>query len=102
MIECYLAAELLKNRIESRGLSRDNIKLTNSGWEKFKNTDKISERFPLEHFAINMEQSIADCTEKALNYLYRKGKIEKYRDTWQHISSPKTYYRFKEQSSEPT
>jgi len=69
VIELKLDENLLKERVKSRNLIRDQWKLTSSGWDKFKNTDKILEINPLDHYLVDASQSINEYLPKVLEYI---------------------------------
>ena len=72
VIECVLPESALKKRIQIRGLKRDQIKLTEKGWQKFSRTDRLGERNPLPHTVLNLDQTPTACLKEALKLLLSK------------------------------
>jgi predicted kinase len=69
IIELSLSEELLKKRLQTRNLKRDQWKFSDSGWEKFKEVDKILSVNPLDHLLIDTSQSINTNLTQILDYI---------------------------------
>ena len=69
VIECVLSQNQLMKRIRSRGLTRDQVKLTKKGWQNFQKTDRLGELNPFPHHILDMGQSPKACFNQALKLL---------------------------------
>ncbi len=69
VMECVIAPEQLRQRIQKRGLARDHVKLTDEGWTQFERTDRLSERNPMPHVVIDVSQPLETCLTQALHYI---------------------------------
>ena len=69
VLECVLPEDELKKRIRSRGLTRDQVKLTEKGWKNFQKSDRLGEKNPFPHHILNMGQSPTACFNEALKLL---------------------------------
>lgn len=66
VLECIISEDNLRKRLRNRGFERDQVKLTDSGWVHFKNTDHIGKRNPLSHFEIDITKPVEECLQRAL------------------------------------
>lgn len=66
ILEIKISEATLKERITKRGLSRDQVKLTEKGWEDFKITDCIGELNPMNHLLLDGELSPEDIFKSAI------------------------------------
>ena len=73
VIECHLSEEVLRERLSRRGLDRDQIKLTEEGWTRFKKRDRIGAKNPLPHCLIDVERSVEESVQQAIEYLKKGG-----------------------------
>lgn len=71
VIECFLEESEHRTRLKKRGFKRDENRVTPLGWNKFRISDRIHERNPLPHFAIDMSLSREACVKQALTFLRR-------------------------------
>tara|TARA_B100001248_G_C27399680_1_gene469119 strand:- start:16038 stop:16574 length:537 start_codon:yes stop_codon:yes gene_type:complete len=69
VIELYLQPEILKERIRERGLDRDQVKLSDEGWQAFMERDKVTARIDIKHHAIDAAIGVAEVEKSALEYL---------------------------------
>ncbi len=72
ILECVLTESALRLRLETRGLKRDEPKLSPQGWENFKKIDRISEKNPLPHFVVDMEKPVEACFTQAMQVLFQE------------------------------
>jgi predicted kinase len=70
VLELVLPPEVLRARLKNRGLSRDRIKLTRKGWERFARTDRITEKNPLPHQELDATLSRANLLRRALRAIH--------------------------------
>lgn len=56
VLECILPADILRSRIQSRGLRRDSEKLTDAGWPEFLERNRVGELIPLPRVILEMRQ----------------------------------------------
>lgn len=73
VLELILSEKELKERLQQRGLKRDQIRLTQMGWEQFKKTDCVGQLNPLKHTILQANQSIEELTAQALKILNEGG-----------------------------
>lgn len=59
----------LRMRLKKRGLKRDLERLTDSGWAKFRISDRLGEANPLPHHRFDAKRPVDQNVEKALNVL---------------------------------
>ncbi len=71
VIECFLTESEHRTRLKKRGYLRDKVRISDTGWKKFKKSDRLSERNPLPHFTIDMGASRESCVKQALTFLSR-------------------------------
>ena len=69
IIELSLSEELLKQRLKTRNLKRDQWKFSESGWDKFKEVDKILSVNPLEHLLVDASKSINSNLPQIVDYI---------------------------------
>lgn len=69
VIECQISLTALRQRMEHRGLDRDQVKLTSAGWQNFLKTDLPEAENPLPHLKVNVEESLANYFPKLKSYL---------------------------------
>lgn len=72
VIECHLDEEQHQMRLKKRDYKRDKSRVTREGWKKFRKTDRLSERNPLPHKAIDMNQTREKILELAFNAVSAK------------------------------
>jgi len=71
VLEAVISESVLRQRLDQRGLGRDQVKLTRKGWEIFKKTDRLGEINPLKHIPLDFEQGPQKCLEQALDNVTR-------------------------------
>lgn len=71
ILEVVIDEAELRRRLVRRGLDRDQVKLSNTGWEKFRKTDRLGARNPLPHFEIQAQWPRAVALRAALKALRR-------------------------------
>lgn len=69
VLELVLKEKLLKRRMIERGEIRDQVRVTEKGWEKFRETDFIDRRNPMPHFEIDASLSSDEVFEIARNLI---------------------------------
>ena len=69
VLECVITPEKLRERIQNRGLARDQVKLSDEGWQHFEKTDQLGEYNPLPHVTIDMSQPPETCLVQALRHI---------------------------------
>lgn len=69
VLECVISPEHLRQRLHHRGLARDQVKLSDEGWQHFERTDRLDERNPLPHVTIDMTQAPETCVAQAINHI---------------------------------
>ena len=72
VVECVIPEVALKERLRQRGLVRDQFRLTDEGWKKFKQTDRLDRRNPLPHGVIDMREPADVCLRHALAYVQKE------------------------------
>lgn len=69
VIELRIDEDLLKERISLRGLTRDLPKLSQIGWEKFKQTDHIDQVIDLPCLEVDASLELNEKVKLALEYI---------------------------------
>jgi broad-specificity NMP kinase len=69
VVELCLEEDLLKERIASRGLERDKVKLSKEGWEEFKSTDHIDQVIDLPCLQLDAGLELNAKVAQALAYI---------------------------------
>ncbi|MCB0347406.1 MAG: ATP-binding protein [Bdellovibrionales bacterium] len=69
VIELCIEEDLLKERIQKRGLARDKNKLSAEGWEKFKATDHIDQTIDLPCLQLDAGLELTEKIKRALEYI---------------------------------
>jgi len=69
VFECILSEKSLRERMRERNFDRDQFRLTDEGWDKFKRTDRIGELNPMPHTIIDMERPAEECLKSALEHM---------------------------------
>jgi len=69
IIEMFLDENSLKVRISTRGLSRDQNKLSGYGWLDFVKRDKVQCRIPMDHLAVDASVPIEKYINNVISYI---------------------------------
>jgi len=69
VIELFLDENKLRERMRTRGLSRDQFRLTDEGWQKFRDTDVPHKRNPLPHFLVDASQKLEEYLPEVLKQI---------------------------------
>jgi predicted kinase len=69
IFELKIAEDLLRKRLEQRGLDRDQVKLSKEGWKTFSKTDCLGQLNPMPHHILDATQSSRSLLKKCLEIL---------------------------------
>lgn len=69
IVELFLDEKKLQERMRQRGLSRDQFRLTEEGWQKFRKTDVPHKRNPLPHFLVDASRKLEDYLPEVLKQI---------------------------------